>query len=716
MALNQDDNASSLATAQGPAADQLSTTYTIYPNQLQNYASFIYNIKLQATTTQLYNLQNTNQFYDPTIWTTICQSGGVGPIRAQRPGPNPGTKTYFNRDLFIDELEFQTFVGMTQETRGTNVTEVRFTITEPNGMDFIEELFDFCHDKEGLQESNYTEIPLMLVIVFKGYDDTGAYISADFATKYIPITLLNMEVSLGALGATYKVSAIPLNDLAFTMQYGYLPLETSIKGTTLNSYVADFTKHINDEQQEMVQKGIYQYPDKYTIEIVKQDPDPNDKSLTLVDLGTSTIGAPQEIATKDVPYKNPPSPNGRSVDVDTLAQNFLSYRFLNGVQTDSTVISIHESLVQFQAGSSITDCINQLILSSKYITDQVAAFQKNLEAVQTAISKSNAASLQALEAQVAALNVPFQWFKIICDNVTYGEYDELRNTYAKNITYKIKPYIIDNSRSPLAPSAEPITRVLKEYNYILTGKNTEVIDFNINFNTAFINFSQINLNTKQLGTGAKTAARDPNARTNNLPDVQTVSYGPVVSVMSDAKKVVGVPYSNKQMYGTGQLTVDRSTSADVMSTLYSRGDLLILDLTIMGDPDYIKQDAIFRPPLSTLVPYVRADQGQPGGILFDAGSIYFNMNFLIPVDYNLNSGLMDVNGTANNNSSGQQDNNFQYKRNIFSGLYEVISVANSFRGGAFTQQLQARRIDDSQVYGVVTNTVPTASGSVVVNG
>lgn len=705
MAINTDDqNLSNNTTTTSNSV----SSYPIQPNVLLPYASYTYNIKLQVTQPDNWNITRQNNTYDPQMWTTILKSGGVGPIKASRPavGTTPaGTKTYFNRDLYIDDLEFTTFIGLTQHTRGTNISSISFKIIEPNGMDFLEELFDFCHDEDGLNEYNYTQLPYMLVISFLGYDDTGALSTAGLATKYIPINLLNMEIKLSATGAIYDCTAIPINEMAFSESCGRINKNISLVGATVNDYLQQLAQTMNNEQQDLVQKGIYQYPDTYNINVLAQSS--VDQNLSLMDIGSSQIAYTTDIAKKDSPAGTPPSPDGKTINVQALAQNFLSYQFLDNAQPNTNVINIGKSNVQFSSGSSIQDCINNIVISSKYITDQVAQFRKNLAALQETASNTVSTSSQNedLQQKISALNIPFQWFKIICDDISYGKYDSIRNTYQKTITYTVKPYIVDNSRSPIAPSAIPLVRVLKQYNYIFTGKNTEVINFDINFKNAFINYSQSNTNTKRLSSGASTPSINQNAKTNSSTPVTPVTATPVSTILSDSKSVVGSPYSNQQIFGTGVTTEDRALSSDVASTLYSKEDLLILSLQIMGDPDYIKQDEIFLQPLATLTPYVVATSGQPGGILFDAGEIYFNVNFLIPKDYNLNSGLMDVNSSNNNTTNPSSTSNVQYKRNVFSGLYAVITVNNSFNGGRFEQTLEARRYDDSQAYTTQPNTV-----------
>jgi hypothetical protein len=60
----------------------------------------------------------------------------------------------------------------------------------------------------------------------------------------------------------------------------------------------------------------------------------------------------------------------------------------------------------------------------------------------------------------------------------------VRKVYAKNITYSVQPYSIYNVKSDVAPQGK-IKNFVKEYNYIYTGQNVDVLDFEINFNTLY---------------------------------------------------------------------------------------------------------------------------------------------------------------------------------------------------------------------------------------
>jgi len=170
--------------------------------------------------------------------------------------------------------------------------------------------------------------------------------------------------------------------------------------------------------------------------------------------------------------------------------------------------------------------------------------------------------------------------------------------------------------------------------------------------------------------------------------LQTIS-----STISNGQQKKPVSASNKNPMGVGAITPERNQAADIAATIYAVGEQIQLDLSIYGDPDYIRQDGIFINPISSDAFIVPSSTSTVRGILFNSGEVYANVNFKIPQDINLNTGLLDLSfqGDATN-----------YRRNVFSGQYRVITVVNKFDKALFTQQLNLVRYDDSHNYTINT--------------
>ena len=662
------------------------TAFTPIPNLLKEFASVNPVLTLMVTTPINYvNMMNAQQ-YDASKWYPICKSGGVGPNKAT--GINSTTSKYFSKDLYIDEVDIETIAGFSQENRGSNATTINFTIVEPYGMDLIEQLFDFCGS--GLNEPSYTQIPYMLVIDFMGWKQDGSFSGQiPGASKYIPIRLMNMSITLNNLGSIYKVEAIAYNETGNTEQLGRIDKTFEVSGATISDYANGLLNTLNDQQKALVNDPkILAVPDVYSIKFITGE---IGASTTDTEIWTGKNDPP---VARDVPS---PAPANTALKV---AQNTGQFATNDGSSLNAVSYS-SKGKIAFNAGSSIIDCLNQIIINSKYITDQIKKYNALVDDAnkKAAAAGANYADDSGVKSALDLLSkTPLNWF-IIIPFINPKTYDNVRNTYSHDIVFTVRPYPIYNSRSISAPNSDPSSRCVKEYDYIFTGNNTEVISFELAFNNAFITYAQVNAYQKTQGTGG------------GLPDTPmstgpNTTGAPVVQPKQSATPAGGitVPSSSntKPPSGIGQNDAGRTQASDVASTIYAPAEQLQLDLTIQGDPDFIKQDGIFiNPPSYNSAPYLASTgTNVPGGIMFNTGEIYANVNFKIPQDISLSTGTLDLAFAGDSKS---------YNRNVFSGYYRVVSISNKIDKAKFTQKLSMVRYDGSHDFTLGPPSTATSS-------
>jgi hypothetical protein len=653
---------------------------------LKAYSSYNPILSLLVTTPLNYNKLVTNQKFYPEDWDTICKSGGVGPKKAQ--GFKEDSTTYFSRDMYIDSCIVNSIVGINQENRGSNSTDLDITIIEPYGMDFIEQLYDYC--TIALGESNYCQLPYMLKIEFKGYKDDGTNETVPNATKYIPIHLLTMEIKVNNLGAVYKVKALAFNDIGNTEQYGRIPATIQLgTGGLVSELTYTFTEILKSIQTALQFEKIIEIPDVYTVTF----------STVADENGSINIGKCSFSDTKNTPtvakdnqMGKPVTTQEKQLSIPTAAQNYLKYAIdsfgnaidSSGNTTNGATINTDAHLITFNSGSSIIDCLNSLIINSDYIVSQIKHYNGLLDQINKIVTSS---SVQAntpddLQKLIAELNTPLNWFRIV-PTVTFGKYDstQTRNIYSRNINYDIQPYKIYNTRSISAPNGNPIAdnRVVKEYDYIFSGKNTEILSFDLIFNNAFITYAQFNHDTKIQGTGAGMPSD------TQISTLQPGLKTPLTPITCAQSKLL-VSSSDKSSQGVGAITPERNQASDIVSTVYSKGDQIQLDLSIYGDPDYIRQDGVFINVTNSDAFVLPSGKSQFNGINYSSGEVYANVNFKVPQDINLNTGTLDL---------AFEGDAINYRRNVYSGQYRVIEVTNKFDKALFTQQLTLFRYDDS---------------------
>jgi 3-dehydroquinate dehydratase len=135
--------------------------------------------------------------------------------------------------------------------------------------------------------------------------------------------------------------------------------------------------------------------------------------------------------------------------------------------------------------------------------------------------------------------------------------------------------------------------------------------------------------------------------------------------------------------------------ADIVQNIYSttRGDMINVQLRIVGDPEFIKQDDLFLNPLINDFVFDYSSQyvstnkdGDPKqgihSLNFDSGTVLVKLNFQTPTDMDEQTGTLKIDG--------------KFQTGVFSGVYRVISVTSEFRQGKFEQVLQLVRLFDQE--------------------
>jgi hypothetical protein len=300
-------------------------------------------------------------------------------------------------------------------------------------------------------------------------------------------------------------------------------------------------------------------------------------------------------------------------------------------------------------GTNLIDEINRVITTSSYVLDQLEdptlLEGKTPQQIQEALSKMNSSALS--------------WWKIT-PTVIPKSFDKIRGVYAKRFVYDVKPYVIRSSSMPLTPSGPPAQWV-KEYNYIFTGQNTDVLDFKLEFNNLY--FIAISADAYKLASNRRSPGRGESGYVPLPEDHRPNGIGRPPVYPTPSSKAALARESD-------QRTGKHAVAGDLLEYLLnSQGaDLIAVDLEIVGDPGLIKQDDMFSPTVdrSSIV---------NGSVPMDNGEVYIRINFRSPVEYDTDTGLAT-----------------QYQKSIFSGVYKVLTVNNKFSGGKFTQVMRCVRL------------------------
>lgn len=365
---------------------------------------------------------------------------------------------------------------------------------------------------------------------------------------------------------------------------------------------------LNKYQEDLVKKGTITFPDRYEIEI-----DPI--------LAEAKVVPPGEI-NKMYTGMNPGQTARDKKDPAT-----------NRVDTTTKNTSA-------VAGMSIVQFIDQYTRTSTYVYDQqIVIFDPNTK---------KPVRRPYIPGQLVA------WYHIGLEATPKrDQWDPKRNDYAYTIKYSLTPYQVNDLKSDYFPQGRD-QGAHKSYDFWFTGQNSQVINYEQDFN--YLYYLTINNPVPTRTTGT------------------TADY----NQYQDEIRRFYQPRSDQSSQGIEGKT--NEPSANAADYLYSPADQARVKMTIVGDPAWIQQGELWQ-GVSGLG-YGQAFQSD-GTISYDNREVLFLVNFNLPTDYDLSTGLMDVGA----NNVGRDASRGDPGRARQSYTYRAISVDSMFSRGQFTQEL-----------------------------
>ena len=242
--------------------------------------------------------------------------------------------------------------------------------------------------------------------------------------------------------------------------------------TPSRTIVQGLMQAMNDFQQKLVQDGVYEQADNYSIEFVG----PGSEKIS----GATLV-----------------QPNVKLDKNKTSMQNGKEVPEKDRVDNASRSFSI-------TAGQQILQVIELVLRNSSYISSQ-ALFTIDENGKQIPTKNSN-------------YNEPVKWYIInMSAQPRSSKLDGKRNDYAYDIKYTVSPFLIKNLSSVYFP-VNQFSGVHKSYPYWFTGKNTAVLEYQENLNAIF----------RMTLSGAveedSTATNLRNAQTASLNEIMMYTY------------------------------------------------------------------------------------------------------------------------------------------------------------------------------------------------
>jgi hypothetical protein len=597
----------------------------------------------------------------------LMQSGGAA--TGQR-------SPYFSNDYYIDSITLQSAITGRGTGMAHNVSDVKMTVVEPNGITLINNLDRAVSGYIGLEKKPnvFNSQLYLLVIKFYGYDQSGNLVrggvpgkdgqqvfrsgaadSSDsyaFVEKWYPLCISNITFKVSNKLVEYEISAtapqyrMPVGQLRGTIPYNVELSASTVKdaltgpttvtaplifanpndltNSSSNSGLSSTTAGtvpnapqnasaalnrnltirqglmtaLNNYQADLVKKGVYKYPDIYSVEFANPS------------IAQATIKVPGD------DKKSKPMPQG-----GTAADQLEGSR--QSMDNTSRTLSA-------TAGTQVVQFMDQILRNSGYIRAQATVTIDENTGKQTSNGRP-------------ADNVA--WYKINLEAVPYA-WDEKRNDYAYRMKYVISAYKINQLYSDYF-SVPRYQGVQKQYNYWFTGENIAVLDYEQTYNALY---------SSVLSGGVSNG--------------QTIANDAV-------KKSFQVRSSQSSQGAAGRVN---EIGASAAGYLYEPGDVGHATVTIVGDPAWLQQGEAWAGVtasnfnFSAFLP--------DGTINVDSQQVLFEILINAPSDYNLNTGLMDPNDQSVIFQSGRQPGAAKQ-----SYVYIANNCVSQFARGKFTQTI-----------------------------
>jgi len=347
-------------------------------------------------------------------------------------------------DLTIDKVEIRGVTTPSVET-GTGVsTNVKFEITEPAGAGLVDRMF---YQSIALGIGNWAVMPVYLQLQFKNRNpgtsdpDEGSLGSLASLRWIWTLKLTRIKAQVSTVGTRYEFEAIIYNE--FVQSNAIFTLQ---QNTVLND-VDTFLKAMSELQDKLNSDQLLKLVDNYSIPDsfkIIVDPKIADYKITPIDNNTN------------------PTRNGNYVKLENKDASFPS-------------------------GTSIDKVIDSLLA-------QTGEYQKSMLNAPTPGSDG-----KPITQEVSQMK---QFWRIITETRPL-QFDPRRQDVAKEFTIFVVEYdigildanVFQTSAPPLTLAAErkrlatyiKKSILKKKYNYIFTGLNDQILNFDLTINNAFAN-------------------------------------------------------------------------------------------------------------------------------------------------------------------------------------------------------------------------------------
>jgi len=668
-------------------------------NPLSKLASYTYNISLYMITPDAYSefvasgrqkidaLQTLNESGTGAGAYLLAQSGGINNSTSRRA---PG----FELDYYIDNLKYSTVIG----TAGTGtdvslIPTLTFQITEPYGFSFLTKLRNASDALKAYTDStSYKDLSnqfkniYILGIRFYGYDVDGRLIrsgdslygepidplgSGALFENYYDIQFSNVKFRLDGKAVVYNIEATGINAQSLLgVKRGRVPTGVKVQGKTVDD-VLQGPEGLITKLNKLEQDKVNKKPPDATF--------PNQYRIVYQGDAFERIGLASIVTQSDLDKWRWPGSGAQTTTESTDAKS-------------SKPPDPNERMFTFNNDESIIQMIETIIKKSSYM-------EQSLKSVYSNTKQPDPTQKGYLESRVEN-PFPLAWFNINSDIVAC-DWDPKIQDWAYEQVFVITVYEIPSVATPFAPDTTKYYGPHKRYDYFFTGQNSEVLDYQLTFDNLYFN-TVLGMTAEEFvplgqtsdpgaeregqeaaqGGGSGSATGNTKATAGNSgtksdpppPGNKDKSAG--TATAGGASVRTGATNNSSKMGGLG---VSLEAQNNVVTSLQDDGAYANGRLKILGDPDFLMRDAA-----TSLTQFYNKFYGTDGySINASGGQVFIEVAFKEAVDYNNDTGLMDINEEI------LFLNYPQYIKDMAQGavIWMVTEVESVFSQGKFEQTL-----------------------------
>lgn len=631
-------------------------------NVLNGYRSSTYNFTLAGLRKSY--LDDPDELRKSELDLVILRSGGKGTNGISSAGAYGSTEIIagFNAnspgrfDMFIEDVEIESIMAFSNTSNTSLPTKIKFQVIEPYSINgFIESLY-VASLAAGY--TNYISASYVLKVEFKGYPDGDSISDPEVvpnSTRYFPIGITNIEVEVTEKGTVYRVDAVPYNERSFG-QSNVIKKPIKMEGQTVKAILENFFDNVN-KQNVAIWKETYKNAKDDQVDMYEiKFPNWSDSEGWQYDIDNAISKAKLIELYKDNALYNLINPAGNDVPNGYKTDGSKKAKPEVSTQPEKIKYNPTSTVVQFSEGMNIHDVISVVIRDSEYVRNILKDVKSHTDAY-------------------GMVN----YFMIRIETRNTDVINEVSKKPVQKLTFVVTPYKIHYSKIPnladnIIHESELKKLSLREYNYIYTGQNVDVLSFKLNFNSLFFEAIPVAMGNKDVPE-AKTGAGNSN-------NVKVTQASPPTEIAKQSqvplppKKPVPTPVQSYSGNASQQLDDPYSTLARSLheSVVNSKASMLSGELEILGDPFYLTTGGLgnFNPKPSARGKNSEGEANQ------NYGQLMITINFRNPIDIQ----SLEQGGAMY----------FDSNRVPFSGVYMVTQVNHSFKDGIFKQRLAVIRM------------------------